>query len=339
MTHLNPFTYLSRGITVFFLVCWALHRGWTTDKFMTLSFDNMRKFKLRSVVTLLLFISMIFVIMYDIICMKFKYIEGYYCEREGIADQGANASVVHVAKVTPKALYSALDNELVNSANAMWSVLCVTKTSAMFLIHAMWHNISRKVFKSSFMSSCEFKGYVSYSIGSIVLYPIFQYIFLYDSTLTTIAPQFVYSIEIMIVGCLSQYSNSRFRRFNQGGVNTTIDFYTVMNNYLSLGCLCDSVGLITINIASAAAHTLTPFELDVLSHVFNIGFVVEYAVLFCIIYPPPSTAVTTKKSSKAAGVEMQSMSEGGSISQSGLPRLAPGDPATDTRLQIAKEIK
>jgi hypothetical protein len=264
---------------------------------------------------------MIVVVIYDIICMKFKYVEGYRCTVEATTN-------VTVAKLAPKAIYSAFHVDLVNSANALWSVACVTKTSAMFLINAMWHNISRKVFQASFMSSFEFRGYLFYSIGSVLLYPIFQYIFLYDSTLTTIAPQFVYSVEVLIIGCLSQYSNLRFRKFNGAGGNQSIDFYIVINNYLSLGCFMDCIGLATINIASASLHPLLPFELDFLSHIFNIGFIMEYAVLFFIIYPPSANALPPTKgargSKSTAGIEMQSLEVGrskspsliGSVSQS-----------------------
>jgi hypothetical protein len=327
MTHLNPFTYLSRGIAVFFLLSWALHRGWVTDnRFESLGFEHLRKFKLRSIVTLLLFISMFIVVLYDIICMKFKYIEGYYCT----FDIPLNSTI---AKVTPKSRYSEDHLDLVNSANALWSVTCVTKTSAMFLINAMWHNISRKVFQSSFMSSREFKGYVAYSLGSVLLYPIFQYIFLYDSTLTTIAPQFIYSAEVFIIGCLSQHSNYRFRKLTEAGGNVLIDFYTTINNYLTLACMMDVIGLATINIASASLRPLTPFELDVLSHIFNLGFVAEYAILFCIIYPPTAGALPpTRKSRAAPELEMTvTEREKASKSRGSLSQLSGSRPSPDGR--------
>jgi len=224
------------------------------------------------------------------------------------------------------------------------------KTSAMFLINAMWHNISRKVFTASFMSSFEFRGYVIYSVGSVLLYPIFQCVFLSNSTLTTIAPQFVYSAEILIVGCLSQYSNFRFRKFNAKGANVSIDFYIIINNYLSLACFMDCAGLASINIASVSLHPFTPFELDVLSHIFNIGFVMEYAVLFFIIYPPSANALPPTRGARGSksntGVELQSLelqggrskspSLTGSVSHSASSR--PGSPrvGVERRLTITK---
>jgi len=157
------------------------------------------------------------------------------------------------------------------------------------------------------MSSSEFRGFIAWSIISVVLYPIFQYIFLYSSVLTTIAPQFVYSFEIFVLGCLSQYSNFRFRRFQKGVENPSIAFYATLNNYMSVGCLLDSVGLATINIASADEHPVAAFPLDVLSNIFNLGFVGTYAVLICIVYPPKETHKPSSRGSRTQAVEMQSL--------------------------------
>lgn len=60
------------------------------------------------------------VVIYDIVVVKFKYIEGYRC----FLDE-SNKSF---ARVTPKNYYTEHDVELVNSANGMWSFICVTKT-------------------------------------------------------------------------------------------------------------------------------------------------------------------------------------------------------------------
>jgi len=256
------------------------------DRFEAVKLKNLRAFKLRGVVTVVLFGSLSAVILYDCLATYFKYYEGWRVKEE-------SGDIVPQSKKN----YHPDNVELLAPTDAFWSITCTLKSSGMFLMNSMWHNLSRKIINAKFMSSIEFKAYGVYSVLSLILYPFFQLLFLNSNPLmSAVMPQFVYHAECFSLIIITQISNKRFRRILENLPPTSpnrgsLRFFIHMNNWLTLMLALDFIGLFAINADVCTTERVvynSMFLTDFFSRIFNLGFCFEYPVLFLILYPMSS---------------------------------------------------
>ena len=129
-------------------------------------------------------------------------------------------------------------------------------------------------------------------VVSLVLYPLLQFIFLYDALLSTITPQFVSHFENVCLAALCIYTARRFDALRQklppGTRNVQVlEHYSHHNRKLALCLLGDGLFLFFINIDNVGPKIITPnkFWLDLFTRVFNIGFVMTYPTAIDLLYP------------------------------------------------------
>jgi len=154
---------------------------------------------------------------------------------------------------------------------------------------------------------------VTWSICSFILYFVFEMIFIYDSVLTVIVPQFVYHFECLVTCFLLQYTNFRLSKLSKqlattckstpGGsrrgqrMETTtqkFDTYIYLNNFLTISVFMDFIGLFIINMDllinyggnhSSPALQNHLFVTDFLTKIFNVGFSGTYFIVILIFFP------------------------------------------------------
>ena len=83
MTHLTDYSYLERGTAVLIFGLWSLVHIYTVDKFRVFRLENYFRKDTKTIVTTLLFISMFFSIIYDILGTYAKYEEGFTPKPDG----------------------------------------------------------------------------------------------------------------------------------------------------------------------------------------------------------------------------------------------------------------
>lgn len=302
MTHLSDFSYLDRGISDFFLLLWSLVIVYSRTGFnQLLQPSKMRKLNLKSLVTLLLFLSMIFSVIYDTLGTYIKYEEGFYDDVElGIITK-------------PKSKFSQANYDLIFTVDMMFNITCAFKTSSMFLLMAYWHAITHKLGSSAashFTKSNEFRFYSVYSCISIILYPSLQFIFVHDELHSVVIPQFLYNFEVVVIAILSQLCNVRFvKLLNSLGSRATssiarIKYYMRLNNLLTVACLLDCAPLFAINMdivlhdSSDRLIYHKKFWSDALTAVFNVGFSLTYVIIILTVFPPPEIEQGDKRPSR-----------------------------------------
>ncbi|KAI8887233.1 hypothetical protein K501DRAFT_212331, partial [Backusella circina FSU 941] len=86
------------------------------------------------------------------------------------------------------------------------------QTSVFFLLQCFWNYLSNSVAKKTFMNSWEFKFYIIWALASVAVFPILQWKFRDDVYMRETAPQFAYSVEVLITAFLGIRSHFRFKR-------------------------------------------------------------------------------------------------------------------------------
>jgi len=218
----------------------------------------------------------------------------------------------------PAALYTTPGHAaIITSAGILLNFTWTTKTSALFLLMSNWNHLFSKLTKKTFMSTVEFKIYISYSVISFFLYPTLQLIFINNSTLTTIAPQFLQNIEYVTIGILAEITNYRFRKAKRAfGENMagTFDFWITMNHCLAIAVWMGGVFLCIINSDIVGGWMViyhNKFWTDLLSVWLNMGESMPYAIVIYLLFRKDKSTkgettqtLTGKSSAKNSTLEL-----------------------------------
>jgi len=205
-------------------------------------------------------------------------------------------------KTKPATDYNTKDAEESFGIGFLLNISWTLKGSALFLLMSNWNYLFAKLTDKQFMSSLEFKFYITYSIISFFLYPALQLGFIANPLLSTVAPQLVSHIENITLCCLAEFANYRFykARLNVGAnLKSTFDFWIQMNHILATALILDGVCLGIINFDIVGNYLViykSKFWTDLLSAVFNISFTLTYAVTIYILFRKDRTRKIEKDS-------------------------------------------
>lgn len=285
MTHLSDYSYIDRGLQTIGILLFFVHRLTSQQQWKVFKPAQLRKLELRSLVSFLLATSLLLLISYDIITTFVKYTEGF----EIVEDTGA-------IRTKSKSNYTPDNLSLIQKTDLVWNLACTFKSSALFLLLAMFHH-TVQASGHTFMSSREFLISKLYACVSVCAYPLLQFIFYQDPLLSTIMPQFVYSFECFAIVALTQAANCRFRKLSQSMPSSSlvarrISAFIGLNNLLSISCFMDGLGLATINIDIVVTSWRNilhnKFATDLLTKVFNLGFSGTFVVMIVLLLPKKS---------------------------------------------------
>jgi len=306
MTHLSDFSYLDRGAQDIVVLIFMLYYIHHKNRFRCFEIRNFREKKLRSFIALFLILSLVIFLGYDINSAVLKYREGFEViypngtPFEGLDDYNlsipyVNYTIRHLNGlncITKAAtLYTTLDHsaELTISGvflNFSWTL----KSCGLFLLLSNWNHLFSRLTKKSIMSTWEFKIYIIYSIISFFLYFAMQLIFLNNSLLSGIAPQFIAHVENVVLAILTEITNYRFHKakvkFGEQ-MERTLDFWITMNHVLAVALLLDGCCLGAINVDIVGNWLViykNKFWTDLLTVSYSVGYSIQYAVVIFILF-------------------------------------------------------
>nr|CAG8464190.1 2910_t:CDS:2 [Entrophospora candida] len=246
MSHTSDVTFLARAVFTVWTFIWFLQHVWNIDRFKALKWRRIKKFELKSAITILLLLMLPLQAFYDISTSVIKYREGFFL--------------------------NPLNGEIVSKPHTFWSeenkalmlptdyILCASfsvQTCLLFLLQSFWNYLANNLAKTTFMGSFEFKSYIVYSIFSISIFPILQYVFRESDLLTEVVPQLTYSIFMILICILGIRSHWRFSKLlrvtkNSSTARTSIvsklTYFRDMNRYLTLALFIGSISLATLSI-------------------------------------------------------------------------------------------
>ncbi|KAF9194626.1 hypothetical protein BGZ50_005989 [Haplosporangium sp. Z 11] len=191
MTHLSDLSYLQRGVSTSWFYGWFIVYVYRWDRFEALRLRRLLRFELRSVVTMLVLISLALQLAYDLGSARLKYVEGFWVNPESQEIQSRPAQV-----------WSEKNTDHVEPLYYTLACCLALESCVFFLLQAFWSYISKSVTKSSFMSSLEFKINVAASCIVVALFPTVQYLFRKDFVYREVVPQIIFSTLMLILGIL-----------------------------------------------------------------------------------------------------------------------------------------
>ncbi|KAI8072880.1 hypothetical protein BC940DRAFT_330326 [Gongronella butleri] len=288
MTHLSDYSFLQRMVSLGYLLVWFVYRVWKLDQFKCLNPQRFRQGELKSVVTALILVMIPFQLYYDVMSCKIKYEEGF-------------ASVFGHVFTKPETMWTKADQELVVPTNYSLCVGFSLQTGTLLLLQCFWNYLANSVAKASFMSSREFLFYIVWTIISIIMFPVLQYIFTrdaYDPTYKEIMPELVYGIELFIVAGLGVVSHFRFHRLlnrsrdsnHSRSITHKIRYFQELNLILTVVLFVTSMCFIILSadgLTGKKSLNAHKFSADFMICNINTSNVIVWFLVILIFHPKP----------------------------------------------------
>ncbi|KAK9763390.1 hypothetical protein K7432_009973, partial [Basidiobolus ranarum] len=293
-----PFMRLQdRTVSNTLMLIWM--RSYLSYKYSYSSFLKPRKitlrFGLKPILTCLILSSLAINIVDDVLICTIKYREGYVL----------NGSL---ALPKPKEDWSLESRKLLPICDGLLSVVYALFTSSLFLFQAMWHHTLKAYVNFSFQGSKELKVYVAYTFLSCISYLVLQFVFQTHPDTSSLAPQILFTVEMMIFLGLSIFNHIRLCYFFQNP--SSIPFirrYTryILRTHLCLifaSCLAGPPLLIADLVDYNTPHTeLNHVWLDMLYSLHNYGYSLTLGIMLLAIHPPYHVITKTSPNSVVDG--------------------------------------
>ncbi|KAF9437119.1 hypothetical protein BGZ76_001900, partial [Entomortierella beljakovae] len=144
---------------------WFIVYVYRYDKFEALRIRKLARFELRSVVTLAMLMVLPLILSYEVASARLKYIEGYWVNDK-------------TNQIESKSAYKWSQADVDHIGPLYYTLACclALENCCFILLQSFWSYISKKVTKTSFMSSFEFKANAVASILVTIMFPTVQYI-------------------------------------------------------------------------------------------------------------------------------------------------------------------
>ena len=263
MSHLAPFSYIDRLVTMFLVFAWAIHYLSKSRRWSKINIFNPSCGNVRSTVCLLLLAQMIVFLIYDAIVN------------------------IHIKSIQSS-------DTLLTVSGTMINLGFTFKSSAHFLTLAFWASVAKETFScGSFGTSKEFLIYKIYSVVSFTLYPFAQFCFS-SKLLSIVLPQVVYHCESLAVIVLTALINRRLHNIVSSSklsmhLQNRLEFYRLANNAQMFLVAVDmlSLGLINIDILSGVKMIAeSEIATDFPTKFFSISYCLTSLPMLMNIFPP-----------------------------------------------------
>ncbi|RIA88741.1 hypothetical protein C1645_806645 [Glomus cerebriforme] len=165
MTHASDFSYLARAISDLCVLVWAIMHIYNIDRFEALRWKVIKRKEVKSIMTILFLLSVTSLLIYDIICTKIKYTEGFIIDP-------LTKKIIN----KPEEAWSPENKKLRHIANRFFMLFYAMENSAVFLLQNFWNYLANKIVKEKFISTWQFRINYVFIVISFVLFnclPIF----------------------------------------------------------------------------------------------------------------------------------------------------------------------
>lgn len=140
------FYFLARAVSDFCVLVWSLMHIYNIDKFEALRWKTIKRKEVKSIMTILFLLSVTSLLIYDIICTKIKYTEGF------IVDPLTKTIIGKPAEE-----WSPENKRLRHIANRLLMLFYAMENSAVFLLQNFWNYLTNKIVKAQFITTWQFR--------------------------------------------------------------------------------------------------------------------------------------------------------------------------------------
>ncbi|CAO3575932.1 unnamed protein product [Absidia cylindrospora] len=297
--HLSDFTYLERCTIYVYALAYFFYSIWKSDGFQCLQPRKIFSGELKSVLTILMMLTMTTQVVWDITFTFIKYKEGYMVLEN-------NETIIK-----PYQYWSPQNQQLALTANYVEAVAYSLQTSLYFMLQCFWNYLSNTVAKKDFMSSFEFKFYILWSALSMAMFPVLQWYYHYDPIFEEVIPQFAYAGEVLITALLGIRTYFRFRRIILHGQQTNanamvinkLKYFMDINSLMTMCLFSYSLSFIIMCIdgmTETKVIATSKFAIDCILANINITCLFLYILFIAVFHPRKlygtSNAVTNPSS-------------------------------------------
>ncbi|CAG8460139.1 7922_t:CDS:2 [Paraglomus brasilianum] len=281
-------TFLTRAVLIVWTYFWFLQHAWRVDRFQALRWHRIKKYELKTAITILLLIMAPLQVFSDIIGTLIKYQEGFITF--------PNGQVI----TKPYVLWTPAHKNLSVPSDYVLCMSFSVQVGLLFLLQSFWNYLANNVAKASFMGSFEFKSYIIFSVFSAAVFPTLKFTFRHNELNSDIAPQLAYGVFMFIIALLGVRSNKRFATLLRKTGQTTrpnvvakLEYFRDMNLYLSMGLVIGSVSLVLLcvdGLTTTQWLNKRKFAADLLMTHVSIAMWIVFLTLILIFYPSGSSA-------------------------------------------------
>ncbi|KAG0267036.1 hypothetical protein DFQ27_009182 [Actinomortierella ambigua] len=269
---------------------WYIIHIYRYDRFEAFRLKRFLQLELRSLMTLQLFLGLLFLFIYDIGSAGIKYWEGFWLNPE---------TQEIVSK--PATLWSKSHQEHVQPVYYILSLALAFQNCGIFLLQSWWHYITSP--KKSFKTSFEFRIHILASFLALLTYPLLQYFLRDDLVMRESVPQLVYSTMLIFLAMLGVRTHFRLKRLMKSVIPDLNEHNFVLFNKLDYFADINKILMFTFSVVGIALGILSVdglTERRVIAHnkfasdflVCNLNFVqpIMWAALTLLLYPRKSDA-------------------------------------------------
>ncbi|KAG9068526.1 hypothetical protein KI688_010799 [Linnemannia hyalina] len=278
-------SYLHRAVNTTWFYLWFLFYVSRWDRFEAFRLRRLLRFELRSVVTVLILVSLGLQL-----AARLKYLEGFWTNPK-----------THEIQARPAQSWT--EEDILHVEPLYYTLACSLslQNCAFFLLQAFWSYISKSVTKSTFMSSFEFKVHLIASCGVVVLFPTVQYLFRNDFVYREVVPHLIFCILLFTTGVLGLRIHFRLVALVKNASITMnestlsvlekLEYFKDMNVILTFSLFACSFSLGIVAVDGITPHPTiagNKFASDLLITNLNFFQVIIWVTLTLIFYPRKS---------------------------------------------------
>lgn len=200
-------------LALIFLVWYAVGRH---QALKDVSWANVERLNLRGVVVVLYGLALVLVIGSDTVTSYVKYSTGFLdtcrnCTQISATEYLCQEVPECIGIITaPRSSMPDWAHEWLVFADLFWNFACTLRTTALFLMLTCFNHTLPRTFQRTLIQQIEVKSFIAYSCLSLFLYILLQFVFFeYGSLLSTVAPQVLYCLELLVLIVLLLLTSSR----------------------------------------------------------------------------------------------------------------------------------
>ncbi|CAO3608073.1 unnamed protein product [Cunninghamella blakesleeana] len=205
--HNSDFAFLESASIYIYGLAYFIYSIWQCDRFECLKFKKLVSGELKTVLTIIMFLTMSCQFVWDVTMTYIKYKEGYV----------SNGTEVVVA---PFESWSLEHQQLALTTTYVQSMAFSLQVCIYYMLQCFWHYLTNTVAKKDFMGSLEFKFYIVWSLVSMVIYPVLQWYFHEEQDAAETIPSLIYGIQVILSAFLGIRTHYRFKKLIKNAVST-----------------------------------------------------------------------------------------------------------------------
>ncbi|CAG8548863.1 5761_t:CDS:2 [Paraglomus brasilianum] len=341
---LCEYAFLERSTHAIYILLWLIFHAFKCDNLSALKPSRLFAFDLKSIMTVLIILSLLLSVVYNAFLTKIVYDEGFI-----VADK---------IRLKTRDEWTPEHQQWEASLDYVLMVNFGMQTCVFYLLQCFWDYTSQAISRQPIMSSMEYRGYIVWSTVSAFGFPIIRLILRNRDDLKDMVPLMFFAVQVLGVAILQIQIYYRFKNLIETSIavkNSTfiiakaryfVDLIKILIG--SLFMISISVLILCIDSLAGGPIKQSTFAVDVLIAHYCFAQLITWIVLVLIVYPRKGFVGTGGNPEHLSSVQTDSFQDVGKFmstpatqgSGAGLPRqsISLSTDAYKTRYSVSPDV-